>query len=56
MRLEAYERSTAPLIEFYRGAGLLTLVIATGEPEQICARTFAAIEVRRQISTLNGGL
>ncbi len=49
VRLEAYERSTAPLIEFYRRAGLLTMVIATGEPEQICARTFAALEMRPQI-------
>jgi adenylate kinase len=49
VRLEAYERSTAPLIEFYRRAGLLTLVIATGEPEQICARTLVALEMRRQI-------
>jgi adenylate kinase len=48
VRLEAYERSTAPLIEFYGNAGLLTLVIATGEPEQISLRTLAALEVQGQ--------
>jgi len=47
VRLEAYERSTAPLIEFYRNAGLLVSVSASGEPEQICIRTLAALELRR---------
>ena len=35
VRLEAYERSTAPLIEFYRRLGMLVSVPATGSPEEI---------------------
>ena len=44
VRLEAYERSTAPLIEFYSKLGLLRRVEATGSPEDICARTMVALE------------
>ena len=43
VRLEAYERSTMPLIEFYSGLGLLMPVAATGSPDAICARTMAAL-------------
>jgi adenylate kinase len=46
VRLEAYERSTAPPIEFYTRLGLLTSVEASGTPEEICARTIAALEAR----------
>jgi len=44
VRLEAYERSTAPLIEFYEKLGLLLTVAATGSPDEICARTVAGLE------------
>lgn len=44
VRMEAYERSTKPLIDFYRGLGLLMSVPATGSPETICARTLAELE------------
>jgi adenylate kinase len=44
VRMEAYERSTAPLIDFYQKLGLLLPVAATGSPEEICARTLAALE------------
>ena len=47
VRLEAYERSTAPLIEFYRKAGLLVQVSATGTPEEIYDRTLPELETRR---------
>lgn len=47
VRLQTYERSTAPLIEYYRKAGLLVSVSASGEPKQICIRTLAALELRR---------
>jgi adenylate kinase len=47
VRLQAYERSTAPLIDYYRAKGLLNSVPATGEPEQVCLRTMAALEERR---------
>lgn len=46
VRLEAYERSTAPLIEFYGKRGLLLGVDATGAPEEICERTMTALRER----------
>ncbi|HYK49650.1 MAG TPA: nucleoside monophosphate kinase [Terriglobales bacterium] len=45
-RMETYERSTAPLIEFYRNFGLLVPVAATGSPEEICARTLNTLQNR----------
>ncbi len=47
VRLEAYERSTAPLIDFYSKQQLLVRVAATGSPDQICGRTLTEIEPRR---------
>ena len=47
VRLEAYERDTAPLIEFYRKAGLLVQVSAAGTPEAIYDRTLPELESRR---------
>jgi len=44
VRLEAYERSTAPLIEFYSKLGLLLSVAAKGSPESILARTMEKLE------------
>lgn len=44
VRLEAYERSTAPLIEFYEKMGLLLAVAATGSPDEICARTVTGLK------------
>lgn len=44
IRMDAYQRSTSPLIDFYRRAGLLLSVDATGSPEAICERTIAALE------------
>lgn len=43
VRMEAYTRSTAPLIEFYQDLGLLVPVAATGSPEEIYARTITAL-------------
>jgi len=39
VRLEAYGRSTAPLIEFYKNLGLLLPVVAKGSPDEILERT-----------------
>jgi adenylate kinase len=50
IRLETYERSTAPLIDFYTKLGLLQPIPATGSPEEICARTLAALSARSLIS------
>ncbi len=46
VRMAAYERSTTPLIEFYKSLGLLVSITATGSPEEICTRTVAALETR----------
>jgi adenylate kinase len=46
VRMEAYERSTAPLIEFYGNLGLLSPITATGSPQQICDRTVSALSER----------
>lgn len=51
VRLEAYERSTAPLIRFYDDLGLLNSIDATGSPEKIFSRTVAALTPRVQSST-----
>lgn len=45
VRMEAYQRSTMPLIEFYSGLGLLMPVEATGSPEEICGRTIEKLGV-----------
>ncbi len=52
IRLEAYDRSTAPLIAFYQNLGLLLSVAATGSPEDICGRTLASLAAWR---TRNSG-
>jgi adenylate kinase len=47
VRLEAYERSTAPLIEFYRSHDLLVEVAAKGTPDDIFEDTFTQLEAMR---------
>ena len=47
VRLEAYDRSTAPLIEFYQNLGVLMRVDASGSPDEICAKTLAGLDGRR---------
>ena len=46
VRLEAYDRSTAPLIDFYEKLGLLVRVEAIGAPDEICERTLAGLTSR----------
>ena len=46
IRLEAYQRSTAPLIQFYKDLGLLTSVDAVGSADEVFARTMAALQAR----------
>ena len=43
VRMETYERSTAPLADYYRQRGLLKSVVATGTPEEIYQRTVALL-------------
>src|SRR6266568_5516006 len=38
VRMEAYEKSTAPLADYYRDRNLLLSVSAEGDPEEICER------------------
>jgi adenylate kinase len=49
VRLQAYERSTAPLIAFYARAGILLRIPASGSPEEICERTLAGLRQRRPV-------
>ena len=47
VRMSVYEKSTAPLVEFYRQRGLLTPVAATGAPEEILARSLKILQTQR---------
>lgn len=47
VRLEAYERNTAPLIDFYRKQGLLLRIESSGTPDDIYARTVPLLDKRR---------
>jgi adenylate kinase len=47
VRMEAYEKSTSPLAEFYRRRGLLVSISADGTPEEIFERTMAALKQRK---------
>jgi adenylate kinase len=44
VRMEAYERSTAPLADFYHRRKLLLSIPAEGSPEEIFQRTLAALK------------
>ncbi|HPC61130.1 MAG TPA: adenylate kinase [Verrucomicrobiota bacterium] len=46
VRMEAYEKSTAPLADFYRQRNLLVTVSAAGTPEEIFARAMKALAAR----------
>jgi formate dehydrogenase gamma subunit len=47
VRMEAYHRSTEPLIGFYRQRGLLLAVSAEGTPSEVFQRTVDALALRR---------
>ena len=44
-RLEAYDKSTAPLIDYYRGTGILSSVNGDQAPEDV----FASIKEAAQL-------
>jgi adenylate kinase len=46
-RLRVYEAQTAPVLEHYRGRGLLVDVDGRGTPEEVAARIVEAVERRR---------
>ncbi len=52
VRMAAYDRSTAPLIEYYRGLNLLVPIAAVGTPDEICARTISALAARTDVTCL----
>lgn len=43
VRMEAYERSTLPLTEYYRKQGLLRTISAAGSPEEVHHRTLTVL-------------
>ncbi len=43
VRMDVYEKSTRPLIDFYSKRDLLVTVSAEGTPEEICQRAIAAV-------------
>ncbi len=47
VRMEVYEKSTKPLIDFYRQRGLLLTIEAEGTPEEIYQRTLSALSSLR---------
>lgn len=47
VRMEAYERSTSPLAEFYRKKGLLISIVAEGAPEAIFEQTLKALKPKK---------
>jgi len=46
-RLRVYEAQTAPVLEHYRGRGLLVDVDGRGTPEEVATRIVEAVERRR---------
>jgi adenylate kinase len=46
VRLEEYERNTAPLIAFYENLGLLRSIPASGSPEEIYSQTMQMLGTR----------
>ena len=46
VRMQAYEKSTAPLADYYRQRGLLVSIVAKGSPEEIYRRTAVALAAR----------
>ena len=48
VRMDVYEKSTRPLIDFYKKRGLLVTVEAEGTPDEIFQRTLAALDGHRR--------
>lgn len=54
VRLEEYDRSTAPLADYYEGKGLLLVISAEGSPEAVFKRAMAALERRDRPEATQG--
>lgn len=48
VRLQAYEQSTAPLVDYYAQHGLLRSISAAGTPQEIFERTMKILDERRR--------
>lgn len=46
VRMDAYEKSTSPLTDFYRQKGILVPILAEGTPEQIFRRTMESFKLQ----------
>jgi adenylate kinase len=46
VRLDAYQKSTSPLTDYYRKLGLLIPISATGTPEEISQRSLTALKAK----------
>ncbi len=46
VRMEAYEKLTSPLAQFYRSRNLLVSILAHGTPEEIFSRTMATLRTQ----------
>jgi len=47
-RLELYERQTAPLLDWYREAGILVPINGTGSPDVVTQRIIRAVDHRKR--------
>jgi adenylate kinase len=47
VRMDAYQKSTAPLADYYRDKGLLIPILAEGSPEDIFKRTLKALKGKK---------
>jgi len=52
-RMEVYQTSTSPLIEFYSKRNLLVTIAAHGKPEEICQRSLEALASRKKACGCN---
>ena len=50
-RLSVFDEATQPLVEYYRGRGLLHVVDALGEPDQVTAAILSALGVAEDSPT-----
>ncbi len=50
VRLQAYQRTTAPLTHFFEHRGLLRVVPADGSPEEVFSRTLSLLGVREPVT------
>lgn len=55
VRMDAYAKSTSPLVEFYQRQGLLISIQAEGTPQEIFERTMEALEKKQDGRNYSAG-